>query len=221
MKEGLIDKKATYIEKVIAKFPLSYWGIVKRMVGDNFSTILDVGCGTGTQIEIINTDNKYQVTGIDIYEPYIKECKKKGIYKKVIKGDARKMNFPKKSFDVVICFHVIEHMTKNEGFAIIKKLETIARKRVVLALPIGHLHQEAFDENKHQEHKSAWYPNYFKMRGYTVVGQGLRFIYKQENIVKKYGIFSFFFFFFSMLFQPILFIKPEYGVYMICKKDLS
>lgn len=221
MKDGLFGKRATLLDRVFTKVPLTYWGIIKRIVGNDFVTILDAGCGTGTQMEIINNQRKYHSTGVDIYEPYLKECRIKKIYNKLLKCDIRSMPFKEKSFDVVICFHVIEHIGKKDGYKVIKNLEALAKKKVILVLPNGLLPQEEYDHNEFQRHKSEWYPKDLRKLGYRVVGQGLKAIYGEENIVKKYGVISYLVFFFSMVFQPLLFLKPDYGVYMICRKDIK
>lgn len=218
--KGLLGKKSSLFDSLLILVPLTYWGITKRMVGADFKTILDIGCGTGVPMEILNRDNKFLATGVDVYNPYLEQCKEKKIYKKLVKKDVRTLNFHDKSFDTVICFHVIEHLTRKEGKTLMKKIEKIAKKRIVIAVPIGHLHQEAYDGNEHQAHKSEWFPEDFKKEGYTVVGQGLKAFYKEENIVNKFGVFSYLIFFVGIIFQPLLFIKPELAVYMICRKDL-
>ncbi len=217
---GMFNKKIGKWELFLSYFPLTYNGILRSMVGNNFKTILDVGCGTGLPMEIINYKKLYTATGVDIYDPYLKECKLKNVYTKLINSDIRKLPFKEKSFDVVICFHVIEHLTKKEGDDLIRKLEKIAKKRVVLAMPIGYLHQEEYDGNQHQAHKSQWYPKDLREKGYMVTGQGLRVLYKEENVVVKYGIFSNILFLISMLFQPLLMYKPENAIYMFAMKDI-
>jgi predicted TPR repeat methyltransferase len=219
-KEGLFGKSATAFEQLLVKIPITYWGITKNMVGSNFKTVLDVGCGTGTQMQIIDPKHKSIATGVDIYEPYLKEVRKKKIYNNILKQDIRHLSFKDNSFDLVICFHVIEHLTKKEGIEVIKKMEKIAKKRIVLAMPVGHLHQEAFDGNEHQEHKSEWYPKDLEKMGYVVRGQGLKRLFKEENMVKKYGIFAYAIFLISMVFQPYLLFKPSKAVYMLAKKEL-
>jgi SAM-dependent methyltransferase len=219
--KGLLEVKTSSFDRLLVKFPLTYWGILCRMVGTDFKTILDVGCGNGDPMSVINRDHTFQATGVDIYAPYLQVCKKRGVYSNLVRSDIRDLPFKDKSFDTVICFHVIEHLTKKEGLFLIKKLETIARKRVVLAMPLGDLPQEEYDGNKHQEHKSEWYPSEFKKMGYKVVGQGLMAIYRNENVVEKYGWLSNIIFVFSILFQPLLLIKPELARYIICRKDLD
>lgn len=218
--KGLLDRN-TKLDYILSGFPLAYWGILRRAVGEDFATILDVGCGTGDPMGVINHDKNYKATGIDIYKPYLKECRERGYYSQLIEGDVRKLSFKDRSFDAVVSFHVIEHLTKEEGLAMIKKMEKIAKKRVVIVTPLGHLPQEEYDGNKHQEHISKWYPKDFRKMGYKVVGQGLMAIYKDQNVVEKYGFLSNFIFVLSIFFQPLLFIKPEWARYIICRKDLK
>src|SRR5260221_4666297 len=125
--KGLLGKKSNFFEKVLTNIPFTYWGITKHMVGNDFKTILDIGCGTGVPMEILNSDGKFIATGVDVYKPYLQQCRQKGIYKKVVEMDVRKLTFKSKSFDTVICFHLIEHLTRQEGKALVKKMEAIAK----------------------------------------------------------------------------------------------
>lgn len=220
-KKGLLQKKVNISDKLLSKLPLTYWGILRSMVGNDFKTILDVGCGNGDPMAIINSEGKFDATGVDIYEPYLRKCKSRKIYKKLIKTDVRDLPFQNGEFDVVVSFHVLEHLTKKEGKLMLKKMESIAKKRVVIALPHGHLPQEEFDGNTHQEHISEWYPKELKKMGYKVVGQGLLAIYGNVNVVEKFGFFSNVIFALSLLSQPLLLFKPEMARYLICRKNLN
>ncbi len=218
---GQFGKRATFSQKFLAQFPLTYMGIMKNMVGSDFETILDVGCGTGTPMEIIKDGNSYiHATGVDIYQPYLKEAEQKKIYDALIESEVTNLPFNNKEFDVVICFHVIEHLEKEEGKRLLEQFEKIAKKRVIVAMPVGEFPQDEYDGNKYQEHRSAWYPQDLKEKGYKVVGQGLKAIYKNNNLVLKYGRWTNVIFALGMLFQPLLFVKPELGTFMIARKDL-
>ena len=87
-------------------------------------TVLDLGCGYNSPIQYCN--QKYSV-GVEKFESYLQESKKKGIHNKYVKADITKIEFKPKSFDAVLCSEVLEHLTKEEGTELIKKMENWAR----------------------------------------------------------------------------------------------
>jgi SAM-dependent methyltransferase len=205
--------------------PFTYWGIYFRNFKDLILerkkvTVLDLGCGDGSAIASLNLPKNFEITGVDIFKPYLELADKKKIYKRLIRKDVRKISVRRK-YDIVILNHVLEHMTKREGKNLLKKLEKIAKKRIILALPIGNLPQEEYDNNPYQKHKAAWSVEEMKVLGYEVRAQGLKKLFGDESVVAKYGIFSYLFFVLAFVFAPILSLKPELGTYMICRKDVD
>ncbi|KKQ98129.1 MAG: Methyltransferase type 11 [Candidatus Woesebacteria bacterium GW2011_GWA1_39_12] len=221
MTMSLYDRKAGKMDYFLSYVPFTYNWLLQKLVSGNLRTILDVGCGTGFPVEIINKDKKYKVVGIDIYKPYIEICKRKNVFKKLVHKDVRKINFGPKSFDAVICFHLLEHLEKKDAERLIKKMETIAKNEIILVIPVGNLPQEEYDDNLYQRHLSQWQPAYFKKRGYKVIGQGSKFIYGDLNVVEKFKSFSYVLFFISFLLQPILWFKPDWATYMFCVKKIK
>ena len=74
--------------------------------------VLDVGCGYGDLLSSIKTHTRgCRLTGVDISEALIDNAKKnrKGI--KFAVADAQKLPFKKNYFDIVICKHVLCHVT--------------------------------------------------------------------------------------------------------------
>ena len=69
--------------------------------------ILDVGCGTGINFQILNRFGK--VTGVDDSPLAIGFCQRRGI-KEVIKGQAEKIPVADSSYDLVCAFDLIEHV---------------------------------------------------------------------------------------------------------------
>lgn len=205
--------------------PFTYWGIYFRNFKDlasekNKITLLDLGCGDGSAMAYLNLPKNFEITGVDIFKPYLDLAKKKRIYKRLIHKDVRKISLRKK-YDIVVLNHILEHMTKKEGRNLLEKIEKIAKKRIILALPVGDLPQDEYDSNPYQKHKSAWSVEEMKNLGYEVKAQGLKMLFGDNNVVAKYGVFSYFLFILSLILTPILLFKPELGIYMICRKDVD
>ena len=187
-------------------------------------TILDVGCGDGSFIALLNKDKKFEVIGIDAYKPYLAKAKKTGVYKKLILGDVRKLPFKEKSFDIVLCSQVIEHLKKEEGEELIRDLEKTAKRQVIVATTVGFFPYEPFegkDENPLQVHQSGWEPKEFEKRGYKVYGQGAGFVYGRKRIVRPLPqLLQIPFFGLSYCLSPLFYFFPKHAAHMICVKNL-
>jgi len=218
---ALIRKIDSFLAPIYVSCPWTYYGIITRAIGKNGRKLLDVGCGDGSLAKALNLNKNFKLTGVDIFEPYLKKARKTGLYEKLIKADVRNLPFKEEKFDVVFCAHLIEHLTRKEGFKLIKRLESLARKKVVIASPVGFLPQDEYNGNPFQKHKSVWWSEDFKTRGYKVVGQGLRLIYGQQNVVERLGLLSYLFSLVSLAYQPLLFLNPNLGVYIICWKEMG
>lgn len=167
------------------KLQLDAWvDPVCRLIDKSAETILDVGCGPGYPMRLIRlvVTPKY-VVGVDLFEKYINEAKKDNLHNKYIISDIRKMKFPKKSFDVVLASHVIEHLPQKDGPKFIKDLETIAKKQVIIVTPIGKSYHPAVDENILQLHISHYYPQDFNKLGYKVLKFGRKGIIGETGAV--------------------------------------
>lgn len=75
-----------------------------------------------------------------------------------------------KSVDTVFLIDVIEHLEKDEGEALLKRTEKIARQQIVIFTPLGFVAQHTLEGGKDawgldgaewQEHKSGWLPEDF------------------------------------------------------------
>lgn len=68
--------------------------------------ILDVGCGTGANLEMLAQFGASE--GVDVSDDALEFCRKKGL--KVHKGLAESLPFEDESFDVVTALDVVEHL---------------------------------------------------------------------------------------------------------------
>lgn len=143
-------------------------------------TCLDLGCGTYDSVvaaQVIDLPWK-ELEAFDGYEPYLVTARTKEIkaQKHAIKqGDVfdvvRHMASIGQTFDVVLCFDVMEHLEKQKGLEMAELLGQIATKRIVFFMPMepDDFHRSwDLDDNKLQEHISQWKPQDLKSLKFNV-----------------------------------------------------
>ena len=164
--------------------PLSYY--LKDALA-SCDTVLDLGCGHGSLLQYCNVSFS---VGVELFEPYLQETRKKGIHNQYIKADIRKIEFVPKSFDAVIAFDVLEHLTKEEGTELLGKMEQWSRKKVIVFTPNGYVRQDGCDNNPLQQHRSGWTVAELKKSGYSVVGiHGWKRLRGAQAIIKYKPVF--------------------------------
>lgn len=95
---------------------------------NNYESLLDVGCGRGFWLDKVAEElPKLSLTGMDFFDdvPFNNAA--------YVSGNIEQMPFPDKSFDVVTCLHVIEHL-KDLPKAI-EEMKRVARKQIIIATP--------------------------------------------------------------------------------------
>jgi len=177
------------VRRLLVNIPFSRLEVLKRAVGFGKKKVLDVGCGNGYLMNILNKNRKWEVTGIDIYEFDVKKALSTGTYKSVKVVDVRKLkSYTKNKYDVVFCSQVLEHLEKKEGIKLLSAMEGLGKK-VVATTPRGFLIKERphLDEgdNPNQIHKSAWSIKDYQLRGYIVRGRGANFLFGDNGLVNK------------------------------------
>jgi 2-polyprenyl-6-hydroxyphenyl methylase/3-demethylubiquinone-9 3-methyltransferase len=89
--------------------------------------ILDVGCGLGTAVDFLNTDQKEKYLGLDVSEEAIKRAGKKKMKFQV--ADFENFKSPKK-FDVIIFNEVLYYM--DENFAFYQALNILTKNGIII-----------------------------------------------------------------------------------------
>jgi len=140
-----------------------------RKALEGCQSVLDVGCGAAPTMRQLGVPRS---VGFEGYQPSIDLAKKLNTHDEMIKGDLRDLNaqFQPKQFDAVIAMDVIEHVVKEDGLQLMKDMERIATKRVVLFTPCGFLPQRQAANDDLQAHLSGWEPDEMRGYGYKVVG---------------------------------------------------
>lgn len=100
-----------------------WWFVGRRAILDNFLKnivaeipgsrsevrILDVGCGTGGNLEMLSHYGRCE--GVDISEKALQFCRKKGM--DVHQGMAESLDFDDGSFDLVTALDLVEHLDND------------------------------------------------------------------------------------------------------------
>jgi len=133
----------------------------------NCDAVLDLGCGCNSLLQHCNVSFS---VGVELFEPYLQESRKKGIHSQYIKADIRKIEFSPKSFDAVIAIDVLEHLTKEEGAELLGKMDHWSRKKIIIFTPNGYIWQGDYDHNPLQQHRSGWTVEELKRSGFAVFG---------------------------------------------------
>jgi Methyltransferase domain len=185
------------------------------------ASLLDVGCGSSTPFAAIR-DVIGDLTGIEVHHEAVEASRRLGAHDRIIEGDIRKLanQFAPDSFDVVAAIDVLEHLTHEEGAALLDDMAKIARRRVIVFTPNGFVSQTARGGNPWQVHRSGWGVDEFRGRGYRVVGvHGLRALRAEEAELRfrprrAWALVS-------DLTAPIARRAPRLAFHLLATRDLS
>lgn len=213
--QKLANKLAEYV-------PFTASNLIWRLLDGSNRSLLDVGCGPGRPAGIIKRHRPMFLAGTDIFVPYLQHCQQNHTHDELIRCDLRNLPIREKSFDAALCKEVIEHLDKQEGDALIKKLEKIARQQVIITTPVGRYEQHEYDGNPFQEHKSARKPADMRNYGFTVRGVGVRGMHGEGGLqaclpqALRWLIDICY-----VLAGPVVHFFPELACYMVCSKKLA
>jgi SAM-dependent methyltransferase len=96
------------------------------------SSVCDVGCGTGAVLRNVRTHSHaplVRMVGVDLVEP----DQPIGHSIEFVCGWVEDLPFADKSFDTVICTHVIEHILNYRRA--IEELRRVTRRRLIIVVP--------------------------------------------------------------------------------------
>ena len=142
----------------------------RRVKNNKNLAVLDVGCGR--QGFLSGIISKYKTVGVDIWKPNVMEIRE--VYWDAVIGDARMLPFKDKSCDIAMAIELIEHLDKADGGKALEEMERVAKKMVVIAMPIGENEHHDYYGNPFEEHKYVWSLNEIKEKGYEVRGEGIK-----------------------------------------------
>lgn len=179
-------------------------------------------------MRLINRRKRFYSVGVDIFLPYSKEARSWRSHDDYVLADARVLPIKEKSFDIVLCLKVIEHLEKKEGINLIKELEKIACRQVIIGTSVGFMERQSDrDPNPHQTHRSGWTSAEFRQIGYKVRGRGIPRPLLRTALMRllEYWLPDFFRRTIlgpaGCLADPLEYIFPSLAGNMVCTKSLT
>jgi 2-polyprenyl-3-methyl-5-hydroxy-6-metoxy-1,4-benzoquinol methylase len=111
--------------------------IFKILDNKKDAKILDVGCGFGTLLAVMQEEYNFEVAGIECSDYAIKKAHF-SVRKKIKKGSILNIPFKKNSFDVVVCFDVVEYLDAKETIKAIRNLIDVSNKYIFFSSLFRH-----------------------------------------------------------------------------------
>jgi ubiquinone/menaquinone biosynthesis C-methylase UbiE len=104
---------------------------------DKDDRVLEVGCGNGKTLAVL-AQRDVDVVGLDFSRGGLELCRRSGHPRtELVQGNVLELPFAAESFDAILCYHVLEHLYKEE--------REIAASELVRVLDKGgKLHVQAF-----------------------------------------------------------------------------
>ncbi|MBU1500356.1 class I SAM-dependent methyltransferase [Patescibacteria group bacterium] len=99
--------------------------------------ILDVGCCEGALGKYLKQHKQAAVFGIDISNQAIKQAQKNLDQAFTLNIETDNLPFPQKSFDVIICADILEHLFNP--LAVLKKLKSFLKNKGIFILSIPNI----------------------------------------------------------------------------------
>jgi ubiquinone/menaquinone biosynthesis C-methylase UbiE len=151
--------------------------IVQHIGNLNHQEFLDVACGQGKwgfAIKLGWSGNPKYSVGMDLWRQNLKFAKHHRIYDDLVLADARFLPFVDRSFGAVCACEFLLHVRKNEGYRVLKELERVSKKTIVVSVPNKVVKVGLDRENPFEKDLSGWSAKDLSERGYKVRGVGFQ-----------------------------------------------
>lgn len=142
------------------------------IVGSGLRSGLDIGCGESSPLSGLRLLG-FRSTGLDVSLARLEVSRRRDLHDEYVLGDIRERTFEHR-FDVVVLSSVIEHLSREDGMDLLRRVESLGSRIVYVETPNGFREQADLDGDPAQRHFSGWYSHDFEGRGYTVLGSGIR-----------------------------------------------
>lgn len=157
----------------------SYLNTLRLMLADCRSC-LDIGCGGWSPTRHLQFEHS---VGVDGYVPLLDQARRNRTHTEFMFARAQDIGerFMPGQFDCCVALDLIEHLEKDDGLKLIRDMERIASKKILIFTPSGFLSQRSRDGDL-QEHLSGWSADEMRSLGFRVIGMhGARFLRGEEH----------------------------------------
>ena len=204
----------------LKKWMVTYDRELQDAIGDARS-LLDIGCGIDSPLARL-ARKPSRTVGVDGFQPSIEESRRKQIHNDYVCCDLLEVaaKFPAGSFECVMALDVIEHLPKENGLELIRQMEHVSSRRLIIFTPNGFLPQAEHSSNPLQEHLSGWTAQEMRQLGFRVIGiNGWKPLLGEMALPRlwPHGVWALI----SRLSQPLVRNNPEYAFQLLCVKDKS
>lgn len=142
--------------------------VIETLQSINPHRVLDVGVGFGKigllireYLEVWDdrvTPDQWQIQleGIEVFPDYHKRSIQHLVYNKLHYIDVTAFDYAAGDYDLITCFDMIEHVTKEQGLALLHTFRSSA-SQVLISIPLGEgWLREGFGQNPHEHHLAQW-----------------------------------------------------------------
>lgn len=192
---------------------------LNRVIGSSCKTLLDVGCGFNSPVQHLSSRPEHLV-GIDGFSPVIDQSRTKGIHDEYHHMSLLEIeqHFGPETFDCVLASDIVEHFSEQEALCLMRQMEKIARRMIVIYTPNGFLPQGEEYGNPFQRHISGWTVTTMDSMGYKVIGiEGLRCL--REEMARIRWRPHRFWLMVSLLSQSFVRKRPAHAFRLLCVKE--
>lgn len=141
--------------------------ILNKVLIEKPDSILDVGIGFGKYGVLLREaldisfkryekrDWSIKIDGIEAFKGYQNPIHEY-IYDKIYYDTVENVLPALHRYDVILLIDVLEHFEKEEGRALLQVLLPHANKAILISTPVNPDHQEEYNGNTYEAHKSRW-----------------------------------------------------------------
>ncbi|GEM_PF-1732487 len=213
-----LRQRAVAVERAIwwagyAHLPFIHPTMVRARIDGLCTSILDVGCGPGLVMNVVNRDRRFFAVGVDIFPPHLDMSSKKTVFQALVCADIRRPPFQPKSFDCVLCCRTAEYLRESEAATLMEDCERLARRQVIIVVVTG-FHPGEGRLDPYQEQRSEWRPAQMRALGYRVRGVGLRFLRPRKDWTLFFRLAVW------VVAGPFVYWVPSLAAYLLCVKTL-
>jgi ubiquinone/menaquinone biosynthesis C-methylase UbiE len=149
------------------------WNEIQLIMAGRTGTCLDIACGTGKTMDILNTEKGLDIWGCDISDRLIDDARKRGLRAdRLHVGDATQLPYAQGQFDYSYSIGSIEHFTEDGIVAMLRECRRVTRTMAFHNHPISRSGQDEGWIKTIQSYfnnSTGWWEDKYKQAFDTVV----------------------------------------------------